>query len=87
MKPFSPHRRKVATALSLAPLLGSFSAFGQNALPKVVTLVVPQAAGGSNDVFARAVAARLPRFLDSAVVVENRQGAGGNIGSAWVTVP
>ena len=84
MRPFSSHRRKVATALSLAPLLGSFSAFGQNVLPKVVTLVVPQAAGGSNDVFARAVAARLPRFLDSAVVVENRQGAGGNIGSAWV---
>jgi tripartite-type tricarboxylate transporter receptor subunit TctC len=84
MKPFSSHRRKVATALSLAVLLGSFSAFGQNALPKVITLVVPQAVGGSNDVFARAVAARLPRFLDSAVVVENRQGAGGNIGSAWV---
>ena len=84
MNSFSPRRRRLAASLSLAPLLGSFSAFGQTGLPKAITLVVPQAAGGSNDVFARAVAVRLPRFLDSAVVVENRQGAGGNVGSAWV---
>lgn len=81
---FSPRRRQLAAALSLAPLLASFDALAQNVLPKAITLVVPQAAGGSNDVFARALAARLPKFLDSNVVVENRQGAGGNIGSAWV---
>ena len=80
----SPRRRRLAIALAAAPLLASFNALGQNALPKTITLVVPQAAGGSNDVFARALAARLPKFIDSNVVVENRQGAGGNIGSAWV---
>ena len=84
MKSFSPRRRRLAAALTLAPLAAPFSASAQTALPKAITLVVPQAAGGSNDVFARALAARLPRFLDSSVVVENRQGAGGNIGSAWV---
>ncbi len=84
MIPFSPRRRRIAAALWLAPLLGSFAARAQGALPRTITLVVPQAAGGSNDVFARAVAARLPKFIDSAVVVENRQGAGGNVGSAWV---
>ena len=85
MNAFSSRRRKVASAIALAPLLASLDAFAQVApLPKAITLVVPQAPGGSNDVFARALAARLPRFMDSAVVVENRQGAGGNIGSAWV---
>ena len=77
-------RRWLAATLLLAPLLNPFGALAQSALPRTITLVVPQAAGGSNDVFARAVAARLPKFIESAVVVENRQGAGGNVGSAWV---
>ena len=82
MKSF-PSRRQFAGALALSALLAP-AAFAQSALPKTLTLVVPQAPGGSNDVFARALAARLPKVIDSAVVVENRQGAGGNIGSAWV---
>lgn len=80
----SSRRRGLALALAAAPLLACVGALAQNALPKTLTLVVPQAAGGSNDVFARALGARLPKVIDSAVVVENRQGAGGNIGSAWV---
>ena len=79
-----PRRRQLALAMALAALTASFGAFAQTALPKAITLVVPQAPGGSNDVFARALAARLPKVLDASVVVENRQGAGGNIGSAWV---
>ena len=79
---FLSSRRRLASALALALLCPA--AFAQAALPKTITLVVPQAAGGSNDVFGRALAARLPKVIDSAVVVENRQGAGGNIGSAWV---
>jgi tripartite-type tricarboxylate transporter receptor subunit TctC len=81
---FLSSRRRFAAALALAPLLAPLAAFAQGALPKAITFVVPQAAGGSNDVFARAVAARLPRVIDSNVVVENRTGAGGNVGSAWV---
>ena len=84
MNAFSLRRRWLAATLLLAPLLNPFGALAQSALPRTITLVVPQAAGGSNDVFARAVAARLPKFIESAVVVENRQGAGGNVGSAWV---
>ena len=81
---FSPRRRKISAALSLAPLFASFNAAGQTSLPKAITLVVPQAAGGSNDVFGRAVAVRLPKFIEASVVVENRPGAGGNVGSAYV---
>lgn len=80
---FYPSRRQFAGAIALSALLAP-AVFAQTALPRTITLVVPQAPGGSNDVFARALAARLPKVIDSAVVVENRQGAGGNIGSAWV---
>jgi tripartite-type tricarboxylate transporter receptor subunit TctC len=80
----SPRRRQVAAALALAPLAGWSPASAQTALPKAITLVVPNAAGGSNDVMARAVAARLPQVIGANVVVENRAGAGGNVGSAHV---
>ena len=77
-------RRSFAAALALSPLAATFDALAQ-ALPKAVTLIVPNAAGGSNDVMARAVAMRLPQFLPgSNVVVDNRAGAGGNVGSAFV---
>ena len=77
-------RRRFAAALALAPFLGAVTARAQGTLPKAVSLVVPNAAGGSNDVVARAFGMRLPQFLGSSVVVENKPGAGGNVGSAWV---
>jgi len=85
MNLINSRRRHIAAGLALAPLASSLSVFGQVNMPKTLTLLVPQNAGGSNDVVARAVAARLPQLLGgSNVVVENRPGAGGNVGSAWV---
>ena len=49
-----------------------------------VTMVVPQAVGGTNDIIARIVAQKLGEALNGSVVVENRPGAGGNIGTAYV---
>ena len=46
-----------------------------------VTIIVPQAAGGANDVIARIVAAKLSEQLGQQFVVDNRPGAGGNIGT------
>jgi tripartite-type tricarboxylate transporter receptor subunit TctC len=80
----SAHRRSLTAALALSPFAASLPAFAQGTLPKAITLLVPQNAGGSNDVMARAVAARLPQVIGSNVVVENRPGAGGNLGSAFV---
>ncbi len=81
-------RRRVAAATALAPWLlglGAAPARAQGTLPKTINFVVPNAAGGSNDVMARAVAMRLPQFIGGGnVTVENRAGAGGNVGSAFV---
>ncbi|KFC65228.1 putative exported protein [Bosea sp. LC85] len=46
-----------------------------------ITMVVPYAAGGGTDVIARAVAEKLQARLGVGVVVENRAGAGGNLGT------
>lgn len=49
-----------------------------------MTVVVPQAAGGANDAIARIVAQKLSELSGQSFVVENRPGAGGNIGTALV---
>ncbi|WP_313371124.1 tripartite tricarboxylate transporter substrate binding protein [Achromobacter animicus] len=49
---------------------------------KAITMIVPFAAGGSTDVTARLLAEHLSRQLKQQVVVENRAGAGSNLGSS-----
>ena len=51
---------------------------------KVITLVVPFAAGGSTDLLARSVASMLQQELGQPFIVENRPGASGNIGAELV---
>jgi tripartite-type tricarboxylate transporter receptor subunit TctC len=49
-----------------------------------VRIVVPFPAGGSNDVVARFLAMKLSEAWDQQVIVDNRAGAGGNIGAELV---
>ena len=49
-----------------------------------ITLIVPYAPGGGNDVLARAVAEPMAKVLGQPVVIENRGGAGGSVGTRQV---
>lgn len=70
------------TFLSLLALSGGL-AMAQDKYPvKTVTLIVPQAAGGANDAIARVIAQKLTEQTGISFVIENRTGAGGNVGAA-----
>ena len=71
----------LAAGLAAAAAQGNEAADYPN---RVVTMVVPWAAGGSTDAIARVLAARLSTDLGQAFVVENRGGASGTIGAALV---
>ncbi|WP_297725560.1 tripartite tricarboxylate transporter substrate binding protein [Limnohabitans sp. Rim8] len=76
--------KKIATALSaLVIALISTTLSAQDKYPlRPVTLIVPQAPGGANDAIARVLAQKLSDQTGQSFVVENRVGAGGNVGTA-----
>src|SRR5574343_269616 len=81
-------RRKLLTA-ALASTLGlaalSTPALAQDAWPsKTIRFVVPYPPGGPTDLMARLLQGELTKRLGVAVVVDNKGGAGGNLGSAEV---
>ncbi|MBI2768004.1 MAG: hypothetical protein HYX47_00125 [Burkholderiales bacterium] len=85
MNTFSSTRRFFCAAAAAAAALAATSAVAADPWPtKPVRLIVPYTAGGSNDVVARLYGERLSAYWGQPVIVENRPGVGGNIGSALV---
>lgn len=78
-------RKTLALGLALMASVTLAPAALANDYPtKPVTLVVPYPPGGTNDVIARALSERMAQALGQPVVVENRAGAGGNVGAESV---
>jgi tripartite-type tricarboxylate transporter receptor subunit TctC len=70
--------------LAAALVLASPAARAQTYPSRQITLIIPFAVGGSNDIVGRAIGKKLTEAWGQPVVVENRSGAGGIIGSSTV---
>jgi tripartite-type tricarboxylate transporter receptor subunit TctC len=81
-----PNRRSVLASIAAAGALASTGARAQSNWPDhPVRIIVPYPAGGSTDVLSRILAERMKEIFGQPFVIENRPGAGGNIGIAAVT--
>src|SRR3989338_6221846 len=80
------HRMKIAVRACAALLACAFSAHApaQNYPSRTVRIIVPISAGGATDVFARTLAHGFTESWGQQVIVDNRPGAGGMIGSEMV---
>ena len=74
------HLAAGAAALPFAPHV----ARAQTYPTRPVRIVVPITAGGANDIIARSIGQHLSKRLGQPFVIENRPGAGGNIGVEFV---
>jgi tripartite-type tricarboxylate transporter receptor subunit TctC len=80
------HVYRSAFAWSIAALLlsGAAQVCAQQWPVKPIRFVVPFSPGGANDLMARAAAEGASKELGQPIIIENKAGAGGNLGSAYV---
>ena len=76
--------RRFAAALFIVACVATSPSAAQDFPSRLVHLVVPQAAGGGTDTFARALGQKLSERWGQPVVIENRAGAGGVVGTDFV---
>jgi len=78
----SVNRRLAVLSIAAVATIGG-NAAAQPTYPtqKPITLVVPFTPGGGNDILARAIAPRMGQLLGQTIIIENKPGAGGNIGT------
>jgi tripartite-type tricarboxylate transporter receptor subunit TctC len=74
------HLTRRSTLAGLASIAAT-PAFAQTYPQRPISLIVPWAAGGSTDILARVVGLQLHQAMGQPVVIENRTGASGNIGT------
>ncbi len=73
--------RNLIVALLFVPALVCAQTSAGNYPAKAIRIIVPFPPGGTNDIVARAIGDRLSRVLKQQVIIENRGGAGGLIGT------
>ncbi|MEJ6667232.1 MAG: tripartite tricarboxylate transporter substrate binding protein [Alcaligenes aquatilis] len=79
------HRAPLLSGLLTLTLLGSGSAMADAPYPsQAITFVEPNAAGGSSDTRSRMLAQKMSDSLGVTIVVENKPGASGNIGTSMI---
>ena len=74
-----------SAAMAITLVAGATSASAQSYPNRVIRLVVPFPPGGSNDIIARIIAERMTDALGQTVIIDNRAGAGGVIGTQAVS--
>ena len=79
-----PVRRLCLAAIAFLPLLAAAQDPAAGYPGKPITLIVPYAAGGSSDARARQVAQKISGYLGQQVVVDNKPGGNGNIGTQLI---
>jgi tripartite-type tricarboxylate transporter receptor subunit TctC len=78
-------KRTLPAMAIVAAIIGVPAAAAAQDYPsRPITLIVPYAAGGGNDVMARAAADKMSRTLGQQIVIENRGGAGGSIATRQI---
>lgn len=82
---FSPSRRLITVSVAALALFGSVGiSQAQGYAQRAVHIVVPFPAGGGVDMVARLMGNEMSKQIGQPMVIENRAGAGGNIGAAAV---
>jgi tripartite-type tricarboxylate transporter receptor subunit TctC len=76
--------KRACLVAAFAFALSGAGALAQDYPSRPITLVVPYAAGGGNDVMARIVAEKMSKSLGQQIVIENKGGAGGSIATRQV---
>jgi len=77
-----PMKRLIAPAV--AAMMAASAPLAMAYPDKVITVVVPTAAGGGNDAMARTIAQKLGPLLGQTIIIDNRAGANGAIASEFV---
>ena len=76
--------RLIKIVAAVAAVLAASASFAQAFPNKPIKLIIPFAPGGTTDIVARIMAAKMTPLLGQPVIVENRGGAGGSIGAAEI---
>jgi tripartite-type tricarboxylate transporter receptor subunit TctC len=84
VKKFFGHRFLISVAAALVAAGVHNSAQAQNYPTRPITAIIPFAGGSASDVVSRILFERMSKSMGQPIIVENRPGAGGNTGSAYV---